>query len=96
MATPETELAGLKIWPAEAVDAFAKHWLTSAQQVVALAATPNGKKSIESLTGLSRAAVDRHLTMTRFHLSEDELRDLDTPVDTRDYGLGAAEPGQDA
>jgi hypothetical protein len=69
-------------------------WITSAEQVVALAATAGG---ITSLTSHLRTTEDRARELVdraRAALDPQRLRELDTPVDTREYGLGVLPPSE--
>jgi len=64
-------------------------WITTAEQVVALAATPGG---IASLTRQLRTTEDRARELVeraRAALDPQVLRELATRVDAREYGLGA-------
>ena len=96
MPQSEIELSKTGIWPEDAVHALGEHWLVSVQQIVALAAMPNGVKQISTIASLDLDTVSSLLTRTRALLSPAELRELDTPVDIRGQSLGALHPGDDA
>jgi hypothetical protein len=67
-------------------------WITTAEQVVALAATAGGVTSLadhlHTTEDRARELVDR----ARAALDPQRLRELDTPVDTSEYGLGVLPP----
>jgi hypothetical protein len=92
MAHREIAIADARFWPPGAVKALHDHWLTTVQQVVALAAAPNGVDRLAALTRLEPEVMHRLVAKTRDLLPVDELMMLETPVDTREFGLGANDP----
>lgn len=67
-------------------------WVTSAQQVVALCATPGGVASLSEQLGVSLVEAERLSEATRAALSPSERSELEIPADTADFGLGALPP----
>jgi hypothetical protein len=89
---PETEFATLGFWPDEAVKRLRNCWITTAEQVVAAAATPDGVIALVEQTGLAKSELLRLLSLTRATLSPDVRRELSQPADTSLYGTGALAP----
>ena len=55
-STRETLLAGIPGWTQDLIDQLNEGWITSAEQVVELAATPQGMAALSEHLGIS----DRH------------------------------------
>jgi hypothetical protein len=88
----ETPLSGVPGWSDDHVEQLRKAWITSAEQVVALAATPGGLTALAQQLGTTEPEAERLLDAARSGLSERDLLELETPVDTREYGTGALPP----
>jgi hypothetical protein len=91
-APAETELAKLGFWPAEAVKRLGDSWITSPQQLVAVAATPEGISALAAQSGLPRSQLLQLLALTKAALPSDVARELSKPADTSQYGTGALAP----
>jgi hypothetical protein len=82
-------LSTLGIWPKSALNNLEAHWITSAAQLVGLAATDGGIASLAALTGLAPLEVQKLIAATAARLPPETARSLATPVDTKLKGLGA-------
>jgi hypothetical protein len=93
-AISEIPLDGLEGWSDEHLGRLRDVGITSAEQVVALAATPRG---LTSLAEQLRADEDRArelLELARGALAPPARNALERPVDIRDYGLGVRPPAR--
>lgn len=95
MPSQETPLANLTFWPRSAVEILAKYWITTAEQVIALAATENGRTSLAEQLEIDVATLDKYLRETRAALPAERVRSLEAPADTSSWGLGARPPRRD-
>ncbi len=67
-------------------------WITSAEQLVALAATTGGITSIAEQLRINEDRARQLVESARSALAPQVLREMDRPVDTSEYGLGALRP----
>jgi len=67
------------------------NWITTVEQVVAQAATPEGRKGLAGLLGLDEGALAALLSEARALLGPDAVRRLEAPH-PHDKGLGALKP----
>lgn len=67
-------------------------WITTAEQVVALAATPGGKGSLAEQLEISPDECETLLSSARSKLAPAVLAEMSRPVDPRTLGLGALDP----
>ena len=67
-------------------------WITTAEQVVALAATENGLQSLSEQLQVDIEEARQLYLAARDRLSPEVRRELDRPADTRDFGSGARPP----
>jgi hypothetical protein len=88
----KTELAGLPFWPRPALERLSASWITTAEQVVAIAATDGGIAALAQQTGLDQREVTALVDRTRSSLSPAERERLSKPADTRSFGRGALDP----
>jgi hypothetical protein len=70
-------------------------WVTTAEQLVATAATPGGLKSLADHLGVTEERMTEILSVAKAKLSPDTVRQLEAPVDVSEYGLGAITPKPD-
>ena len=91
---PEIALEQVGIWPESAVAKLQEAWITSADQLIALAATDGGVEAIARATELEPARVAELLEKTRAVFSPSRRADLETPSDTSQFGLGAEDPAK--
>lgn len=87
-----TPLAGVTGWSSEQVQRLAEVWITTAEQVVALAATPGGVTSLAQQLGTAEHTVDDLLERARAAVPPERRAELDTPVDPSEFGTGALPP----
>jgi hypothetical protein len=85
-------LAQLEFWPADAVERLRGSWITTAEQLVGIAATSGGLSALVEQTELTEDQLRQLLELTRKRLSPDVRRRLSSPVDTSQFGLGALPP----
>jgi len=67
-------------------------WITSAEQLVALAATTGGIPSIAQQLRISEDRARELVENARSALAPQVLSEMDRPVDTSEYGLGVLRP----
>jgi hypothetical protein len=91
----ETPLSEVPGWTDDYIRQLRNVWITSAEQVVALAATPGGLSSLAEHLGITDSEADRLRDAARSALPEQEVAELETPADTYQYGTGALPPHPD-
>jgi hypothetical protein len=64
----------------------------TAEAFVSLTATQVGRERLLSHLGIDAAELDRLITLAKAAIPEEVRREMETPVDTSGYGLGALEP----
>jgi hypothetical protein len=79
-------------WTDEYTSRLHEVWIVSAEQFVALAATTGGVTSIAQQLRVSEDRARELVQNARAALAPQVLDELDRPVDTSDYGLGALRP----
>ena len=84
----DTPLDGVPGWTPEYVERLAKAWITSAEQVVALSATPGGVRSLAEQLGVSEDEARDLVEAARNTLQPTVRAEMEKPVDTSEYGLG--------
>jgi hypothetical protein len=88
----DMELARLDIWPPEALKRLSGSWITTAEQVVAIAATDGGMSALAKQTGLPPEVVEHCVDRTRQALPSSVRDKLSKPADTSQFGTGAKRP----
>jgi hypothetical protein len=83
------ELAPLGIWPPETLKRLSRSWITTAEQVVAVAATDDGMLALAEQTGLSVRDLAPLVDRTRQALPPGLREQLSKPADTSQFGTGA-------
>jgi hypothetical protein len=86
------ELKRLGIWPAEALERLASQWITSPEQVVAIAATEGGVAALANQAGLSIQSAEALVRATKEALPTEVRERFERPADTSQFGLGARSP----
>ena len=89
MTTPLDSIQG---WTPEKVSRMKDVWITTAEQVVALAATEKGLQSLSEQLQVDIEEARQLYLAARDRLSPEARRELDQPADTRDFGRGARPP----
>jgi hypothetical protein len=89
MTTPLDSIEG---WTPEKVSRMKDVWVTTAEQVVALAATEKGLQSLSQQLEVDIEEARQLYLAARDRLSPEARRELDQPADTRDFGRGALPP----
>src|SRR5688500_11890560 len=84
-----TELARLGIWPQHTLERLGGSWITTAAQVVAIAATDAGLTALSAQCGLPRADLIFYVERTRQALPASVRERLSKPADTSQFGRGA-------
>ena len=79
-------------WTADNVSNMKDLWITTAEQVVALGATPNGVRSLSEQLQVDLDEAQQLMAAARAHLSSSARRELDQPADTSEFGLGVLPP----
>jgi hypothetical protein len=91
-SSSQTPLEKVREWPEELVRQLKRNWITTAEQVVAVSATPGGISSLAEQLDLPKAEVERLVSAARTALPPHVVSQLEAPVDASHYGLGALEP----
>ena len=87
--SPLTAVPG---WRKAYVDKLAESWITNAEQVVGMAATPDGIKALAKQLDVTLEEMHRLIASARASLPPSVARELEIEVDTSQYGLGALPP----
>jgi hypothetical protein len=87
--TPLTDVSG---WRKDYIDKLAESWITSAEQVVGMAATAEGIQALAQQLDVSIEEMRRLIDLARASLPPSVARELEMEVDTSQYGLGALPP----
>lgn len=88
----EVPLNEIDEWPKDLVEKLRQTWITTAEQVVAAGATPEGLENLANHLGISVEKIVPLVDAARSSLSPDLVAELETPVDTSEYGLGVLRP----
>ena len=88
----ETPLDGVPGWSADQVARLRESWITTAEQVVALSATERGVRSLAEQLGVREDEARRLVESARAQLAPGVRAEMEQPVDTSEYGLGALRP----
>lgn len=88
----EVPLESIDEWPPELIDKLKQLWITSAAQVVAAGATPSGISALAEHLNISEDRLSSLIAAARSRLSPDVAAEMETPVDTSEYGTGALNP----
>jgi hypothetical protein len=87
--TPLTVIPG---WKKAYAKKLADRWITTAEQVVGIGATPEGVQTLAHQLGVSSEEAQRLLERARDALPPTVAAELEKAVDTSEYGLGALPP----
>jgi hypothetical protein len=90
-----TPLEKIPEWSPSHIAKAKEAWITSAEQVVALAATTGGIRSLSEQLNLSEEKTRELIKSAREVLSPTERDRLEEKVDTREFGLGVLPPIDD-
>jgi len=92
MVGDETPLDAVPGFPARHAAALKRIWITTAEQLVSLSATPDGLESMAQMLGVDSAEAKRLVQITEAALPAEEAERLRQPVDTTQFPLGALPP----
>jgi hypothetical protein len=90
----DTPLDRVPGWSPEHVARMRDAWIMTAEQVIALGSTDGGLRSMSEQLRVPVSEVERLVAGARAELSHETRAELETPVDTSQYGLGAARPAR--
>lgn len=88
----DTLLEQVSDWSEYHVARAKESWITTAEQVVALAATAQGIRSLSEQLKISEEETRGLVESARKALSPAALTEMEKAVDTREYGLGVLPP----
>jgi hypothetical protein len=88
----ETPLKDVPGWSVDQVARMGKAWITTAEQVVALSATPGGIRSLSEQIGVSEEKGTQLVNFARAKLRPETKARLDKEVDSSERGLGVLPP----
>jgi hypothetical protein len=74
------------------VRTLTRHGLTTAESVVAVAATPGGLSSLAEALDVPVAEAEQLVAAARAALPENVAAEMEAPTDTSEFGLGALPP----
>jgi hypothetical protein len=83
--TPLEQVSG---WSKDYITKAKESWITTAEQVVALAATAGGVRSLSEQLQIAEDKTRELIDSARKALSPSLRAEMETKVDTREYGLG--------
>ena len=89
MSDAEIPLATVQGWPPEHVQILGNNWITTANQVVAIAATPSGVSHMAAQLGVNDREMKKLVDLARQALPSEVAADLERDVDTSQFPLGA-------
>ena len=92
MAEKQTPLAASAAIPPDALRRLGELWITTAEQLVAQAATAGGMDALARELMLSDSETRRMVDAARASLSAGAVAEAERKVDTSKYSLGAAPP----
>jgi len=92
IAVKDVPLEMIEGIPDELADKLKQLWITSAEQVVATGSTPGGTTALADHLGISEEEVADLIARARKQLSPEIAAEMETPVDTSEFGLGAIKP----
>lgn len=92
MDRSETPLEGIAAIPRDIVTKLAGRWITSAEQLVAIAGSGSGVTSLSRELGIDEGETRSVLEAARSALDPATIAKLERPVDTSRYPLGAHRP----
>ena len=87
-----TLLAAVPGWTKAHIDKLATNWITTAEQVVGMGATPGSIQTLAQQLGVSETEMRRLIGLARAALPRAVAAELEKAVDTSQYGLGALPP----
>jgi hypothetical protein len=87
--TPLRDVPG---WPGSCVRKLAENSFTTAEQVVATCATPEGTEAMASHLGISQERMRQLVAFARASLPSETVETLEKPVDRTQFGFGALKP----
>src|SRR5262245_14853590 len=87
-----TPLSAIDGWKKAYIDALAQTWITTSEQVVGLAATPQGISSLARQLGVSETEAQRLVGLARAALPAATAAQLCEEADTSQDGRGALPP----
>jgi hypothetical protein len=94
-ATSPTPLRNVPGWSDSEIRKLAESWITTAEQVVGAAATPEGLQALAEHLGVSKTRVQQLVALARNCLAPEDAARLAQPADTSQFGLGALGPPPD-
>jgi hypothetical protein len=92
MSEREIPLEAVEGWSPAHVAKLKESWIVTAQQAVAIAATPEGVASLASQLGISQMETERLIELARRALPAHVASRVGKPADTTGFGLGAMLP----
>lgn len=88
----DTPLESVPGWSEDHISRLKNAWITTAEQVVALGATPRGIRSLSEQLGVSEREAFHLVGSARMQLPPEVLAEMESVVDPSEHGLGALDP----
>lgn len=85
-------LSSLKGFPKRHLNKLAELNITTAEQFVSLANTGDKREKIARFLGLELDELTSLIELAKGSLTEDVIKEMEAPIDTTQYGLGALKP----
>ena len=89
MARQDIPLEAVDGFEPQYVDKLAASWVTTADQLVAIAATPNGLADLASSLEISATKMAELVDLARTALPASTVSRLERPLNTSSFSLGA-------
>ena len=88
--TPQQQISSdtIEAWPLEYLQRLRDKGITTAQQIVAIAAAPAGVQIISDELGASIEEVRSLVVATKTYLPNSVVEELEKPVDLSEFGRG--------
>jgi hypothetical protein len=83
-------------WTDRHIERLGRSWITTAEQVVAIAATPGGLQSLAEQLEVSEDEAQRLVAVARAQLPTATRAEMEEVADTSKYGLGVVRPQDEA
>lgn len=92
MEKPGVSLQRVAGFPSQHLDRLAKYNITTAEEFVALTNTAEQANRVADLLGVSLDELKQLIALAKSSLPEAVRKEMEAPIDTSQYGLGALDP----
>jgi len=92
----DTPLKRIEDLTYDQIQRLAAHWITSVEQLVGIASTPDGIAALSQTLAVNEVDTRALVERARDLLSPEDRAHLSSPADTSRYGLGATPPPKES